>query len=811
MTDGSTPAESSTKHHRVENARNPVVFIGVIAATFGSDLSAASSDLLVLRKDGEMQCLDGETLEPKWTSPPNALVEVAESRNKDIEVEYAHLTNAHTASQSILKGRQDVLAIFAQEISEDGYNPDILVIITKSAESLTRKLHIITPPRRSSAHTNGLQHSVQVLLAAQFPDSYKPKDKTTFSIQTSTGILQQLTNNTLTTFDLTDSGPKEQSNLLVERPESFLRLSSTSIMVASEHSITVYNPKYQSILATIELDGASKKESLKRKRKSDSDTNGILTSSCDLVTYFPKLGAAVAIRDNKLIAIQVEGHQDRQGKPRAAGLLIDSLGCSVKEQVRPGRGKKGLKQVVSKTMGAYLPSPMTGFEGPFADQIKGLEEAFCAEDAGKFDTLISPNLQMSNSDLTTAKPLVNGVKAPPHPSLNVDRRWIIYALSKIFSIAEDDSGESRLTVSFYPPNVFWWLTNSGYMTVANIETAMRADTGMPSPKSIPAGDLVNAIVELNPDMDLLLALLGKNYLGAAELLHAIRTLMESLEMLGENLRAKQGLLTSGEESELVNGDVEEQLEKLEAEAEKDLELAEYQLGPGSGIRGQALSLALSKLYTCPASAIVSALQTTLTSQEIVCLIYLLRFELARGAWTAKYLDDDESELFDEDAEVPASAIMLISSLLNNCVDAVGAGGWLSGDLKLVNGDPFEAEELISSLKLEVSAALEGIEGAAYLKGLTSEMIRFGDAVQKSLPQEFDPDSEPPARKKNKRPILLPSLDAGSKVLPLGLKAEQQISRLKVGAGGEVHKRTARDIGHLKSQKVGKYSLERIII
>lgn len=787
-----------------------MVFIGVIAATFGSDLSAASSDLLVLRKDGEIQCLDGEILEQKWISPPSALVEAPEPRNKDLEVEYAYLTNAHIASQTMLKGRQDVLAIFAQEISEDGYNPDILIIITKAAESLTRTLHIITPPRRSSAHTNGLQHSVQVLLAAQFPESYKQKDKTTFSMQTSTGTLQQLTNNTLTTFDLTDSGPKEQSTLLVERPESFLRLSNTSIMVASEHSITVYNPKYQSILATIELDGTSKKESLKRKRKSDSDTNGVLTSSCNLVTYFPKLGAAVAIRDNNLVAIQVEGHQDRQGKPRAAGLLIDSLGCSVKEQVRPGRGKRGLDQVVSKTMGAYLPSLMTGSEGPFADQIKGLEEAFSGEDAGKFDALIAPKLQISNTD-SASKPLVNGAKASTHLSSDVDRRWVIYALSKIFSITEDDSGEARLSISFYPPNVFWWLTNSGYMTVANIEAALGTDTSASSPKSIPAGDLVNAIVELNPDMDLLLALLGKNYLGAAELLHAIRTLMESLEMLGENLRAKQALLTNGEGSELVNGDVEEQLEKLEAEAEKDLELAEYQLGPGSGIRGQALSLALSKLYTCPASAIVKALQTTLTSQEIVCLIYLLRFELARGAWTAKYLDDDESELFDEEAEVPASAIMLISSLLNNCVDAVGAGGWLSGDLKLGNGDPFEAEELISSLKLEVSAALEGIEGAAYLKGLTSEMIRFGDAVQKSLPQEFDPDSETPARKKNKRPVLLPSLDPSSKVLPLGLKAEQQISRLRVGAGGEVHRRTARDIGHLKSKKVGKYSLERIII
>ena len=791
-----------------------MVFMGVISATFGSELSPTSTDLLVIRKDGEIQCLDGATLQEKWKSPASALVEVHDAaRSKDFEVEFIHLTNAYAASQSILKERQDVLAVFAQEISEDGYNPDLLVLVTKASETMTRTLHIIAPPRRT-AHVSGLQHSVQALLTAPFPVPYKRKDNPTFSIQISTGILQQLTNNTLTTFDLTESGPKEQSSLLVSRAESFLRLSSTSIMVSSEHSITVYNPKYQSILATI--DSTSEKESLKRKRQSQNETNGTSTSSCNLVTYFPKLGAAVGIRDNDLIAIQVEGHRDRQGRPRAAGLLIDSIGCSVKEQLRPGRGKKGMDHVGAKTLQSYLPGSITTFEGPWAEQTESLEKAFLAEDAGKFDELIAENLPISSkAEPNSAKPFTNGVKVSAKGTSNVDRRWIIYALSRIFSRVEGASEESKLSISFYPPNVFWWLIDAGHMTVANIEAALRIETVTPPAKSIPAGELVSAIVELNPDMDLLLALLGKNYLGAAELLHAIRTLMESLEMLGENLRAKQGLLTNGEDTGLVNGDADEQLEELEAEAEKDLELAEYQLGPGSGVRGQALSLALSKLYTCPTSAIVHALQTTLTSQEIVCLIYLLRFELARGAWTAKYFDDDESELIDEDAEVPGSAIILISSLLNNCIDAVGAGGWLSGDSGLVNGDPFEAGELISSLKLEVSAALEGIQEAAYLKGLTSEMVRYGDAMQKSLPQERDTDSETPARKKHKGPvnppIILPSTNLEARVLPLGLKADKQISLLKVGAGGEVSKRTARDIGHLKSQKVGKYSLERIMI
>jgi hypothetical protein len=65
--------------------------------------------------------------------------------------------------------------------------------------------------------------------------------------------------------------------------------------------------------------------------------------------------------------------------------------------------------------------------------------------------------------------------------------------------------------------------------------------------------------------------------------------------------------------------------------------------------------------------------------------------------------------------------------------------------------------------------------------------------------------------KRTKPIMLPSLDGDLKTLPLGLKVEKQIPLLKVAAGGAVHKRTRRDIGYLKSQKVGKYSRERIII
>ena len=761
----------------------------------------------MVKADGEIQCLDGGNLQEKWTSPAAALYRDPTISAADAIVEFAYLTHAYAASQGILKGRQDVFTLYSQEVSEDGFNPDLLFLITKSTTS--RSIHMVTLPRGSAHHAYGTNHSVESLLIVKLPSPKNLSPKATFSLQAASGTLLQLSKNRLTTFDLTGTLPKEITQIRPLGAQSFLRLPNRSVLVSLGSSLNVYNTNYQSLLASISVDGRPNSDTVKRIRVDTEETNGTMPNGCTLVSYFPKLGTAVGIIGNDLVGIQVES----QGKGRTSGLLIDSLGCAIPGHVRPGQAQRPQETGLS-TLETYLPGSLTDGEA-WEEQIKSLEEAFVNRDTVEFDSLLVDNFARSAQAPGPEMPHVNGDSAPrktdlPQSSADADRRLIIYALSKIFSWSpEDDTNEFRLSIPFYPPQTFTWLLQTGSITVPNIEQALSVQIKRSPTGVLPSGELVDAVVEIDEDMDLLYALVANNFLGAAELLHGVRRLMESLELIGDGSQTMQKLLINREDSGLMNGDVEEEVKRLEAEVEADLELAEYHLGPGSGVRGEALSLALSKLYTCPTSSIVYALQTTFSTQDIVALIYLLRFELARGAWTTRYLDIEQSDVIDEDAEIPDSSIILISSLLNNCIDAVGAGGWLSGDARLVNGDPFEAEELIASLKLEVSAALEGIEEAVYLRGLTSEMVRYGDAVQAGIPRA---DLKPAfVVRRHTKPVLLPSTDHDMNTLPLGLKAEQQISRLKVGAGGEVYKRRLRDIGNLKSHKVGKYSLERIVI
>lgn len=180
------------------------------------------------------------------------------------------------------------------------------------------------------------------------------------------------------------------------------------------------------------------------------------------------------------------------------------------------------------------------------------------------------------------------------------------------------------------------------------------------------------------------------------------------------------------------------------------------------------------------------------------LIYLLRVELLRGAWTSLYIDPTS---FDSEGNEPPpdGVIALIADLLGRCLDAVGAGGWLFNDA-ISWADKAEASDFLTALRLEVTAALEGIEEAVFLNGILGETVRFGNAAQKGG-----------AARASQKSILFQVENRESKLLPLGLKSKSLPTREKVVSGGEVMQRSVREMGHLISQKVEAYSLEKLSI
>jgi hypothetical protein len=797
------------------------VFMDVVP----DDLLLNHDNLLIVRQDGEIQCLDSQTLDLKWSSAPTAI-----SRDSsvpyvlDVKIEFAQTTDAYSAIEGLLKDREDTLTVFSQAIDRETFNPTILIVVTSPSEidlQSTRTLHVLALPQVSIPSSNNKVQSVHTLFTLQLPwghmETPAELGEISYNLQSSSGVLYELAGGYLTSFDLSGSVPQVKTKLAVDG-SSFIPLSQTSIVTTSHKTMSIYHPVFRSIQASIDLRSALDSEITPKKRKLNEVE--VPSKSCRLVAHSLKQGVVIAISGSNLLSFQIDARRDKKGKHRSLGLLIDSIGCGVLNS--DSRKPAELEPLRMNSLGRFIPGSTDdgGAAGTMEEldaliethQIENFERKMAAiVGLAKIDALRPNGVTGSNHEKKPNDQIPSSWIWPNQRSEypQYDPIWAQYAISRIFSWSNDrptesmresvTAGECRLHVVFDAPNVIYWLIQTGNLNKIAITSALQSEMRASGASEIPAGQIVKCLVDIDPEMNLLLSLLSSTYLEAAELLYAIQMLMDSLGIFGDKIDNPL-MLTNDDQPNMPNGNIDAEIESEAEQADADLQLAEYRLGDGSSVRHQALSIAFAKVYTCPSTAVVLALQSTMTLSEMVSLIYLLRFELAGGSWTSRYLDLYQSS---DDAGPPDSAIMLISTLLSRCIDAVGAGGWLSGDAMLVNGDHFESEELILSLKLEVSAALEGVEEATYLRGLTSEMIKFAESTSRATGGV----SKQRTKGGNMKPVVM-RLET-EPLLPMGLKTEQQISLQKVGAGGELYTRSMRDIGRLKSRRVKDYQIETI--
>ncbi|TQS35596.1 hypothetical protein Golomagni_03978 [Golovinomyces magnicellulatus] len=774
----------------VKGSSSRVVFVGCVTLRRVANDSDKRVGVILVKEDCEIQCHDGDSLQEEWTSPASALFQESQSITDDAKVVFVQLTDAYSASQGIMRNRPDIFTAFPQEITEDGFNPEILILITKSEKKSSRTLHVIGLPRLEVAKIGWTKqryvHSLLTFNIPFAPELGKSTRNTSLSVHTSSGTIQQLEGDFLTAFDLLNPIPKEKYKLKILGAQSFLRLSSTSSMVSSGEVISIYNPKYQCRLATVNLDMAILK-SVKRKRDSIESPS----KSCKLLSYFPKLGIAVALAGSNLVGIQIECRTDRNGRPRVSGLLIDSIGGSLSGQTRHILDVNLSPKKPSSKLQTLKPIQQAGRTmKSLSRHLKPLEKSLskgnCTEE--EFDQLIA---QYFSQDLTKS---ANSNRNP-----EIDKQIILYALSKIFTISQSDSFKPQLSISFYTPKTFKWLIERGHMTTINIESALRRQ-GIQL-ESILAGELTRVVTELDPEMKLLQELTLKNYLGADELLHVIANFAEYLGLWGPGRSIREVRLRQSHISESRNSKAESHTEPSEVK-QQDLDLAGNKFISTLQTRDEALSLALSRLYSFPDKTIISALQKTYDPESLVSLINLLKLKLAQGGWTIQYLSDEDLDEAGQNINTSDNSILLISTILNCCIDAIGAGDRLFGDARLVNGDHLETEALIRSLKAEVSLTLEGIEEMVYLKNILAESVRYSDLVLRQ--------SSIVAAKDVLAPLAMP-LGKDTTFLPLGLKVEKHVLATKICTGGELTKLSRRDVGDRKSRKVGKYTREIINI
>ena len=408
----------------------------------------------------------------------------------------------------------------------------------------------------------------------------------------------------------------------------------------------------------------------------------------------------------------------------------------------------------------------------------------------------------------------------------VDRRWVIYAISRVFTVGSTEGEEQddapKLRLALPGSNVTTYLTHAGHLTLSNIRSAFRDDLEAkpPSDKKL-ASDLVLCLTEADPFMSSLCDYLRTTKLGAVEVLQGLRALMVSMGLIPATGKlGTRNLLTLEPHVDNPENDGDDimDLDNLE----RVIVASEDYLGSESSARSRSLTMAFMKLWRLPSQGTVKALRTTLQTEEILQLIQMLRVELTRGAWTSLYLADHYDNLAqapgvytdaiytdaithsdETDESPPDGAITIIADLLGRCIDAVGAGGWLLNDAASVPS-PTGAHSFFQGLSLEVEAAAQGLEEAVLLNSYVGETVRYGVAAQKA-------GAARQARSAASKGILTGLDDREASLLPVGLKVKELPGREKVVGGGEVIPTTMRETGRKIGQRVEQYSLERLLV
>lgn len=781
-----------------------------------ADGTGVVPDLVAVAEDGTVICLQGDDLRKRWQTSPEILKQdlPAVPKGSRLQVELVQAALASDVIGGLFGGNKDAFAAFLQSTKEDTSTLDMLLLVTRIAgkEAETRYLHILGIVSTSETQATG--RLVQIHTSPIPPSSLVASGPGSLRLDIGSGSLMELQDDGLVTYDLTSSVVKVDSKLQVPDVRSFVRLSKSSVLAAKPDSLDVYNPVYQSLQASSEV-----------------DLDGATSVALSLVAYFARLEIAVAIYGASLVAVQLEAPRTRGKKRRAEGLLIDSIGRGIAQH--RDLIKKQKTDAESSSFSEHLPGTVTGnYWSEFTADVEKADALLEAGDLSGFEELMASRFGI----VTKPADVANGKKDEEHHKLpewiwpsersaypTADRRWVLYTITTIFGwqdAPESGADQTRLVCKLPQSNVLNCLVDAGHLTISNIKSAFKDELrGVDDVDHILGEEVPQVLVQADPPFELLLSYLSSTKLGAAELLTAVRLIMRSLELVQDPTKIAPKLLTfESEQSEDVDPDESEfnadqsafghELDRLEQE----LEVTEFYLGDQSTIRARGLSVAFGKLGSCPRDSTIRTLRRSYKPEEILSLIYVLRMELVKDGWTTRYLDTTRLDEDDELEAPPDGSISLLADLLCRCIDAVGPGGWLINDAIVAAGagDHMDSADFLASLKLEVSAALEGVQEAVFLRGILSEAVRYGAQVQK-----IEAEAGQKHKRADGKAVAVhgqgnnKAIGAEGAMLPLGMKAKERVSAEKVVSGGEVIRRSKREIGHLISQSVDSYTVENV--
>lgn len=781
----------------VRQPTKPIVYLDTIASITDAE-GDTSIELLAVHEDGEVSCYT-ETLDREiWAARG-----ILDNHSSDsTRVEYAFTISLEEAQKALLKGREDILESLRGP--DDFKAVKLLLLLTVSAKSNTLTFRLfrlnqsLTNFRESSVRKDA---AVQEILSVLIPGS-SGRDKngiqTTFHVQS--GIVYQHTSSTLTTYDMSGCIPRAGHRISLGTGEmsSCVRISTSLISMANNNSISVLDLRYSSCQGQLTL---PKRKKTRRAIGAVKDDKADATQSEGLVllSYNSHLDVVIALQGQELKAFQLATsmlRNDGYRKRKHDGLLVDSIGRGTAARKRRALSAKPTNGSFYKGF-SFISENLND---QWKEQRNLVNQCLANGDMQEVERLLSLD---TDCQAQVDAPMSDATRTKHH------RRKIQYAISKILEVDDDgrlattkaDGTTKRLKVAQSVKNIPDLLFSQCRLSDYQVEVAFKHEGLISGSDRINLGSVAQALAQWDMSLRTLLAYVDG--LSPRTALDIIHVLQYAIAKVGPSCSTNgMKLLTYGEN---LGGDKSQEIEVHNPSSQSDTNAPRIQ-SDDDNVTERILKTALRKLYACPALEVSNALRSILSRSEIRLLVDMLRVQLARNGWLTLY---DEQGFHAKIQERPGdSQISLIAHLLSCAVDSVGTGGWIMGGS--IADDLNETAETIAYMKAEISAALEGVEEATYLKGMLGEMLLCSKSCKSKYPNAYRQRQLKAPHERMQSTIV--SLDvAEDHRLPLGLKLQQDISKHKVGAGGELIKRSARDMGRLKSRLVPKYSFERIMI
>ena len=746
-----------------------VIHLEAVSAGDRDRAGESNKKLLAIHQNGKVTCYDENLEKEIWSSGASTTI--------DRHVLLADITNVVQLKKGLLKHREDVLASF--NAIEGEKHDNVLILLTRAGgpnrkrKSTTIALQIFKfnitsadPDGSTGKYRSRPQELVSINITE--PDRQKMQDST-FKLDVASGTLFQQTPGFLTIYDLTGLLPKIAHGVTLGKEDvaSFLSLSPFTLAVSRQSSFSLIGLPYCSMQAESSPDSLP------------SVDHGPLR----LLSYFPQLNIMVAIKGRRLMTIQLPDFHSKSRashKRKRGGVLVDSI----------GRGSYSTTQVQSidgasghsiKNLGTLL----TSLEDIAWKSKKTKWDAlFSNVGAEAFSNAIAYDLEMQD----------------PEATIHVDQQKIPYLLNKLFTLERKDlaagnraSNKMGLKVNYLDREaVFSWLLQKGLLTVDRVESSLRKAGFLQVSETLAPGALIDSLAKEDLSLGLLTSLLASQIpLSPQELAAALTIIIQQWDNTWSSQDPKQFTDNEPEPDPMQFKD-----DNHHRPSQKSLTISNT-----TASTSQLFHLTLTRLFLLPQSTITSALRSQLTKPHLLHLVDILRIEIARSGWLSPY---DDNLTPPTASTAPNNQLAHITHLLNSTIDAIGAGSLILGSG--FNDDMIETADTISYMKAEISAALEGIEEAVYLKGILGEVLLCGKEALG--PSKIKDAAVLPNRNVPKTVVLQ---DEEPSALPLGLKLEKKVSMTRVGAGGELIGRSKRDIGRLKSKMVGKYSFERIVV